>query len=254
MKISIITVVFNGRRTIEEAIQSVASQTYQNIEHIVIDGGSTDGTLDILKIHRNKLAKMVSERDNGIYDAMNKGIRLATGDVIGFLNSDDVYADASILSRVARVFSEHGVDACYGDLCYVDGKDLDKMVRYWRSNPYRRGMFALGWVPPHPTFFVKRKIYAVEGGFDISYRLAADFELMLRLLEVRSVRSHYIPRVLVKMRMGGATNKSWRNVLRQNREIVRSLREHGIPTSLSRYVLTKAVSRTGQYLRRPTPT
>ena len=180
MKISIITVSFNNAATIEDTINSVASQKHSDVEHIVIDGVSTDGTVEIVQRNRDAVEKFVSERDSGIYDAMNKGIASASGDVIGFLNSDDVYAHCDILSRAAEVFANPDVDACYADLVYVRQEDLGKVVRHWKSKDFRQGLFALGWCPPHPTFFVRKSVYREYGGFDLNYRLAADVELMLR--------------------------------------------------------------------------
>lgn len=251
MKISVITVCFNAAKTIGKALDSVATQTHPDVEHIVIDGGSRDSTVGVIRQMGWRVARLVSEPDRGIYDAMNKGLRLASGDVVGFLNADDMFADEGVLSLVAAALTDHSVDACYGDLCYVDPGDVDRVIRYWRSSSFREGAFATGWVPPHPTFYVRRKVYLSEGGFDISYRLAADFEIMLRLLEVRHIRSRYLPRVMVRMRLGGATNQSWRNVLHQNREIIRALRQHGVSVSLPRLVASKAASRATQFVRRP---
>ena len=188
-KISVITVSFNSAKTIRNTIESVLSQDYQHIEYIVIDGGSTDGAVDIVQEYGNRITKVISESDNGIYDAMNKGIRAATGDVIGFINSDDYYPVSDVLTNVMQVFTEESYDICYGDLCYVDQNKTNEIVRYWKSSKYIAGSFRNGWCPPHPTFFVRRNIYEHYGMFDLDYKIAADFELMMRLLEVSKLNA-----------------------------------------------------------------
>lgn len=254
MKISIITVCFNSVRTLGDTIASVAAQGHPNIEHIVVDGGSTDGTLAVIERHREKLAKVVSEPDRGIYDAMNKGISLASGEVVGFLNSDDSYQHAHVLEDVASVLADKAVDACYADLVYVDPVDTTRVVRYWKSSRYQAGMFGTGWVPPHPTFFARRSVFQRFGQFDTRYCLAADFELMLRFLERYRVATVYIPDVMVRMRLGGATSQSMRNILRQNVEIYRSFRHNGLQTpSLPVFFMRKLVSRGTQFFARPIP-
>lgn len=251
MKISIITVVFNNVRTIEDTIRAVEMQNYSDVEHIVIDGASTDGTLEVLRRHQDKIAKLVSEPDRGIFDAMNKGLRLATGDVVGFLNADDVYADTAVFHTVAEVFADETVDACYADLVYVDPVDLNKQVRYWKSKPFCPGMFSTGWVPAHPTFFARRAIYARDGGFDESLGLAADYELMLRLLERHRIKALYVPKVFVKMRLGGASNRSLRNIVQQNIDIYRSCKKNQIPISPWIFI-AKPLAKLSQYFMKPT--
>lgn len=169
MKITILTAVYNGAKTIEACIQSIQNQTYPDIEHIIIDGGSTDGTSDIIK-NQDKIAKFISEPDNGIYDALNKSIRLAAGDVRGFLHADDIYANDSVLEKVVNVFLKDNVDSCYGDLMYVDKNNTDKVIRYWKLSPYKNGSFKYGWHPPHPTFFVKRRFMKNMGFLILSLR------------------------------------------------------------------------------------
>lgn len=203
MKISIITVAFNAAPTIADALISVATQTHPEIEHIVVDGASKDGTQAVVARNSSRVTKFVSEPDHGIYDAMNKGIGLATGEVVGFINADDFYADDTVLTRVAAAFSDPAVDACFADLLYVDQHDSRRIVRYWKSCAYRPGMFERGWVPPHPTFFARRSVYEKLGGFNLDFPLAADMELMLRFLAVHKIRSVYLPETLIKMRMGG---------------------------------------------------
>lgn len=251
-KISLITVSYNSGQTIEDTIRSVAAQTYLNVEYLVIDGLSTDTTLSILDRYSKVITKVVSEKDNGIYDAMNKGIVLATGDIIGLINSDDVLADERVLERIAQTFSDNpDIDACYGDLCYVKSDDVDKVVRYWRSSPHKEGRIKKGWMPPHPTLYVRRAIYEACGCFDLGYKIAADFELMLRFFEINRIRTRHIPQVLVKMRLGGTTNRNFRNIALQNLEIRRALSAHGIASSLTGFVSYKLFTRLLQFIRRP---
>ena len=251
MKFSIITVCYNSAQTIEDTLRSVAAQTWRQIEHILVDGGSTDGTLAIIERYRQSLSKVISEPDNGVYDAMNKGIGSATGEVIGFINADDFYADDTALSHVAEAFSDSAVDACFADLMYVDQQDPSKIVRYWKSCDYQPGLFEHGWVPPHPTFFARRSVYERLGGFDLDFHLAADMELMFRFLEVHKIRSVYVPRTLIKMRLGGKTNQSISNVIQQNREIMAALKQHGLQVSWLRFLGHKFWSRGRQFFIHP---
>jgi len=245
--ISVITVTFNSRETIADTIESVATQTHPRIEHIVVDGASTDGTLEVLEGFGDKLSKVVSEPDEGIYAAMNKGLSLATGDVIGTLNSDDVYVDENVLALVAEVFRDDAVDVCYGDVFYVDKGDLNRIVRHWKSEPYRAGLFERGWMPPHPTFFIRRSVIGRVGPFEPSYRVAADFDFMLGALHVQRLRSIYLPRELVTMRVGGWTNNSIRNVLRGNIEAYRSCRRNGLGVS-PLFIARKILGKLPQYI------
>jgi glycosyltransferase len=217
MKVSIITAVRNGAETLKDCIEGVRNQTYP-AEHIIIDGASTDGTLDVIAEYRSNIAKVVSEPDSGIYDALNKGMRLASGDVIGLLHGDDFYTHDRVLESVADVFENQNVDSCYGDLLYVNKNDTNKVIRYWKSSPYTPGKFRQGWMPPHPTFFVKREIYQKYGYFNTDFRIAADYELMLRFLEKHKISTYYIPEVLIKMRLGGASNKSIKNLFIKSSE------------------------------------
>ena len=251
MKISVITVSYNSAETIGHTLRSVREQTYVDIEHIVVDGGSTDNTLAVVAAEGQHVAKLVSEKDKGIYDAMNKGIALASGEVVCFINADDFYASTSVLRDVAAAFENAGVDSCYGDLCYVNQTDPTRVVRYWRSKDFVPGSFEAGWCPPHPTFFVRRSVYERLGGFDLSFKIAADFELMARYLEAARITSCYIPEVLVKMRLGGTTNRSLSNIFKQNAEIRRALSKIGRRSSLVSFVLNKLVTRAIQFVRRP---
>lgn len=251
MKISVITVCYNSAKTIGDTLRSVREQTYKDIEHIIVDGGSTDSTLAVIATEGIHVAKLVSEKDKGIYDAMNKGISMASGEVIGFINADDFYASNSVLTDVAAALEKSGANSCYGDLCYVSQAEPTRVVRYWRSRDFVPGMFEAGWCPPHPTFFVRRSVYERLGGFDLSFKIAADFELMARYLEVARITSCYIPKVLVKMRLGGTTNRSLGNILKQNGEIRQALRKLGLKFSLSKFLLPKLMSRAIQFVRRP---
>ncbi len=213
--ISIITATFNSAATLRDCLDSVRSQQV-TVEHLIIDGGSSDDTLAIAASYPH-ITKIVSERDKGIYDAMNKGIALASGDIVGILNSDDFYADDEVLSRVARVFEDPAVDSCYGDLVYVDPEDTDKVTRNWKSGEMTARGFYWGWMPPHPTFFVRRSVYEKYGLFNLDLGSAADYELMLRLLVKHRITTAYIPTVLVRMRAGGASNASLANRFKANR-------------------------------------
>jgi glycosyltransferase involved in cell wall biosynthesis len=250
-KISVVTVVRNKADTIEDAILSVAGQNYPHVEHIVIDGASTDGTTSIIGKHRDKLAQVVSERDDGMYDAMNKGVRLARGDVIGTLNADDFYSGSDVLAGVAEVFKDPDVGACYADLVYVDRGTASRVVRFWRSSEFHPGLFGRGWCPPHPTFFVRRTIYEKHGGFDLSYRLAADVELMMRFLETHRVRATYVPHVWVKMRVGGTSNKSLTNIVIQNLYIAKAARKNKVPFNPLLFFAHKLVDRARQFRATP---
>lgn len=213
-KVSIITVVLNGQDTIEDCIKSVCGQSYPDIEYIIIDGVSKDGTLDIIKKYESKLNKIISEPDQGIYDAMNKGIGLATGDIIGILNSDDIYIDSEVIGSVVSAMQNKNTDTCYGDLQYVKREDTTKIVRYWKSGYFSKNKFKYGWMPPHPTFFVRKKIYERYGDFNKNFFIAADYELMLRFLYKHEVSTVYIPRVLVKMRTQGSSRPGLYNTVR----------------------------------------
>ena len=234
MKITIITVCFNSASHIEDAINSVASQDYKQIEHIVIDGDSKDGTQEILKKHEKKLAFWMSEPDEGIYDAMNKGILRATGDIIGILNSDDFYFDHQVISKIADAFSGNEIDAVFGDLIFVDPNNLEKTVRTYSSKNWHPDRFAKGYMPAHPTFFVKRNFYEKHGLFETDYKIAADYEMLIRLLYVHKLKYKYLPMKMVKMRKGGVSSNSIASNITLNNEIIRACRKHGIKTSAAK--------------------
>jgi len=218
----VITAVFNGAKTIQDCIKSVSGQIYPNIEHIIIDGGSTDGTLEVIKRYTEKRVNIVSEPDKGIYDALNKGIRQASGEVIGLLYSDDFYAHDRVIEKVADIFMKYNIDSCYGDLQYVDKNNPDKVIRYWKSSQYRHGKFKYGWMPPHSTFFVKKEIYNKYGYFNTNFKIAADYELMLRFLEKHKISTYYTPEVFIKMRIGGTSNRNIKNLIIKSNEDYRA--------------------------------
>ena len=231
MKISIITVSYNSAAHIEDAIYSVAGQDYDNIEHIVIDGNSSDETKEILKKHDQKLTFWMSEDDHGIYDAMNKGISRATGEIVGILNSDDFYFDNHVISKVAEVFSDEAIDAVFGDLIFVDPRNTGKTVRTYSSEKWQPEKFAKGYMPAHPTFFVRRENYLKYGLFETDYKIAADYEMLIRLLYVHRLNYKYLPMKMVKMRKGGVSSNGLASNITLNNEIIRACRKHGIKTN-----------------------
>lgn len=225
MKISIITVVFNNAKTIHTAIESVLAQDYADIEYVIVDGKSTDGTLEVIHSYANRIQKIVSAPDLGIYDAMNKGISLCTGEVIGILNSDDVYASNQVISTVMNAFkTDQNLDIVYGNLEYVTYQDVNKVVRVWNSAPYYANFFEDGHVPPHPSLFIKKAVYNQVEPFNLNFKLAADYEFMLRLFKKFQFNHLFINALFVKMRLGGATNASFKNILDGNKEIMKAWR------------------------------
>lgn len=250
MKVSIITVVYNGEATIESAIRSVREQDYQDIEYIIIDGASKDGTVDIVKKHKDFISKLISEPDRGIYDAMNKGISHATGDIIGILNADDMYASPDVVSSVVKKLEESKADALVGDLVFVKPTDLDKVIRYYSSKDFKIERFEKGDMPPHPTFFVRKEVYERFGTFNTDYRIIADFDLMLRFLYKHRVSFAYLPKVMVKMRTGGLTNQGIGSKIKLNREIKQSLEANGIPASMFK-IYSKYFKKIFQLVNRP---
>lgn len=215
VSLSIITATFNAASTLRDCLTSIQVQSH-NIEHLLIDGGSGDATLEIVREYPH-IDRIVSEPDRGIYDAMNKGILASTGDVVGILNADDFYAHGEVLGKVIEVFSDRSIDSCYGDLVYVDAADTARVVRSWHAGAYDMNQFYRGWMPPHPTFFVRRSVYEKHGLFNLSLGSSADYELMLRFLVRHRITTRYIPETLVKMRVGGMSNASLSNRLRANR-------------------------------------
>jgi glycosyltransferase involved in cell wall biosynthesis len=238
MLVSVVTASYNSAATIAETIASVQAQRDVQLEHILIDGSSKDATLELARRHGDARLHVHSEPDKGLYDAMNKGLRKARGDVVGFLNSDDVFSDPMCLARIVEGLSRPGVDAVYGDIEFFRGDAPERAVRRWRSTIYRRGDCARGWAPPHPTFYVKRGSLIAAGGFNTSYQIAADFELALRLLDVRGLHAIHIPHTLVRMRLGGASTRSLSAVIHGNREASRACRENGAKGGL-RFITRK---------------
>jgi glycosyltransferase involved in cell wall biosynthesis len=217
MKISIITATFNSAATVKDTLDCIRQQDHPDIEHIIVDGGSTDRTAEIVKGFPH-VAKWISEKDGGIYDAMNKGIGMATGEVIGILNSDDVYTGAGVLSTIAKAFADPDVKTVYADLQYVHPENPGRILRTWKTGAFDKKKFYYGWMPPHPTFFVRKEVYDQTGVFNTSLTSAADYEIMLRILLKHGMPAHYIPGVIVKMRAGGVSNASLSNRLRANNE------------------------------------
>lgn len=249
MKVSLITVSYNSEDTIEETFLSVFSQKGVDLEYIVIDGGSRDRTLAIIEKHRDKIDHFLSEKDNGIYDAMNKGLKMATGDVIGILNSDDVLAGETILGDLVSAFEKSNADGLYGDLVYVGRDDLSKVSRKWVSGNYLDGDFKKGWMPPHPTFYVKKEVYEKYGLFNLNFSSAADYEIMLRFIHKHKISITYLPKVMVKMRQGGKSNASFSNRLKANREDRKAWEVNGLkpgPFTL----LFKPLSKLSQFIKK----
>lgn len=218
MKISIITVTYNSAATLEETILSVINQNYTNIEYIIVDGKSSDSTLNIIDKYKSRIAKFISEKDNGIYDALNKGIQMASGDVIGILHSDDFYTSNDVIQNIATRFEKEKCDALYGDLLYVSKDNTNKIIRKWRAGELTANSFLFGWMPPHPTFFVKKEVYEKHKAFNLDFKTSADYELMLRLLYKHKIKTAYLPEYLVKMRMGGQSNVTTKNRIIANLE------------------------------------
>lgn len=246
MKISIITATYNSSATVKDTLSSVAKQSCPAIEHLIIDGLSRDNTLELVAGFPH-VSRVVSEKDKGIYDAMNKGIRLCTGDIVGILNSDDFYVDDQVLAKVMQQFEDPSIEAVYGDLQYVDASDTSRVVRTWKAGNYTRRSFYYGWMPPHPTFFVRKTVYDRFGLFNLELKTAADYEIILRFLLKNGIRSAYIPEVMVKMRMGGASNASLRQRIKANQEDYWAWRLNGLrPNPFTLFL--KPARKIGQYL------
>ena len=249
MKVSIITVCFNSSETIESTIQSVISQNYSNIEYIIVDGLSTDDTLKIVERYKNKIAKIVSEKDNGIYDAINKGIDQATGDIVAILHADDFYTNENVISSIVDSFNKQNIDTVYGDLQYVERIDTTIVKRNWISGSYRKENFLKGWMPPHPSFFARKQCYEKFGNFNTDLKSAADYELMLRFLYKNNCSVAYIPQVLVKMRVGGKSNVSLMNRIKANREDKKAWEMNGLSPSMFTFI-RKPLSKLGQFFNK----
>lgn len=250
MKISIITITYNSAATVEDTIKSVVMQDYPELEYIIIDGKSKDQTLTIVDKYRDKINKVVSEKDKGLYDALNKGIQHATGDVIGMLHSDDLYAHPQVIRHVAETFLKNpGTEAVYADLVFVHRSDTNRVMRIWQSGNYQPGDFLKGWMPPHPTFFVRKECYEKFGGFNTSLKLSADYELMLRLIHKNHIRVAYLNETIVKMRMGGVSNDSFFVKLKANMEDKMAWKMNGLKPRITT-ILLKPLRKIGQYFKR----
>lgn len=250
MKISIITATYNSAKTIESSMQSVIDQTYASIEHLIVDGSSSDDTLDIVREFQMKYSNihLTSEPDNGIYDALNKGISKATGDVIGFLHSDDFFENKKVIQQIANSFEVNECDGVYGDLKYVNAENPTQVVRYWRSSPFHQSLLQKGWMPAHPTLFLKKEVYQNYGKFDVSYKIASDYDFMLRVLKNVNFKFEYLPQVITNMRVGGASNRSFKNILRKSKEDYRALQENKIGGRA--ILMRKNLSKLPQFLKK----
>ena len=246
-KITVITPTFNSANTILANLASVKNQKYKNLEHIIIDNKSVDGTLNLIKKQNDNRIKIVSEQDNGIYDAINKGIKLAKGEIISILHSDDKYYNVRTLLNVINNFEDRNIDIIYGDLLYTKKNNLNKIIRYWKSTNYIQGMFFKGWSPPHPSFFVKKKIYQKFGLYSTKIGNPADIELMYRFLELKKVNNKYINKILIKMRYGGKSNKNFFEILKQNFQILNFLNLKN-PISVIKFIYFKFINRALQFI------
>lgn len=246
MKLSVITATYNSEKTIVDTLNSMNEQEYQDIEHIIIDGGSSDSTLNLIKQYGHKVSIVVSEPDNGIYDALNKGISLATGDIIGFLHSDDTFFDHFVLSDIASKFYLGSFDAIYGDLNYIDRNDPNKIIRRWLSGEYAYKKLSRGWMPPHPTFYMRKTIYDRLGGFNTSLRISADYDSMLRYFCQGKIDVGYIPRVLLNMKVGGESNRSIGNMIKKSKEDLLVIKHHKIGGLIT--LLNKNLTKIPQFL------
>lgn len=249
LKVSIITVAFNAEKSIEDTINSVLNQSYKNIEYIIVDGLSSDNTVEVCRKFKNKIATLISEKDKGLYDAMNKGLSLATGDIIGVLNSDDFYANNEVISKVVQKFESENIEGLYSDLVYVEEEDTSKVTRTWVSGEYKENAFVKGWMPPHPTFFVKNECYQKLGNYSLELKSAADYELMLRMIHKHKIKIGYLPEVTIRMRVGGVSNSSLKNRLNANKEDRRAWEMNGLkPGSLT--LIRKPLSKIGQFFKK----
>lgn len=250
MKISLITPVQNSINSINDLIKSVTNQNYIEIEHILVDGGSIDGTLETLNLYKknNPEVKFISEKDNGVYDALNKGLDLATGDVIGFVHSDDFLNSNIIISEIASIFENNDIHGVYGDLQYVKRNDISKIVRSWKSRPYYPEMIKKAWMPPHPTLFLRKEVYEKHGHFDTSYKISADYEFILRIFKDQFLKFEYLPKTITTMRLGGISNGSLRNIALKVKEDYRAMRKHKVGNIFT--LARKTLSKLDQYFKR----
>ena len=247
MKVSIITVCRNAEDVIESAIQSVLRQHYKDIEYIIVDGSSSDKTVSIIEKYKSRIAKFISEKDEGMYFAINKGIQAASGEIIGILNADDFYVNEKVISEIAKEFAAAKTDSVYGDLQYVSRDNTNKIIRHWKSQPYKQNLFLKGWMPPHPAFFVKKNCYDKFGLFNTAFTISSDYELMLRFLYKHKISSSYIPEVLVKMRTGGISNAALKSRVKANKEDRLAWKINGLkPSSFT--LIMKPLSKLRQFI------
>lgn len=249
MKVSIITVTYNSGKYLQDCIESVIKQKYHDIEHIIVDGKSTDNTVTIIEKYESNIAKWISETDKGMYDAINKGIVMATGDIIGILNSDDMLDTEDVVTNIVKAFEEQQVDAIYGDLEYVDANDTNKIIRIWQGRPYKRSRFCYGWMPAHPTFYIKRSLIEQHGFYLNHYYTAADYEFMSRYLYQHRVSAYYLPMLMVKMRIGGASNINFSQRFRANRRDYLAMKKNKIPFAFFVSIL-KPLIKVPQYYKK----
>lgn len=247
-RISIVTTCYNASSTIKDTIKSVQMQTYKNYEHLIIDGASTDGTADIARQLADDHTLIISEKDCGIYDGMNKGVKMASGDVVGMLNADDMYYDEHALEYIVSAFGD-AVDCVHGDLIFVDPYDLNKVIRNWKSHEYRQGLFGQSWTPAHPTFYCKTSAYRQYGYYRMDFKIAADVELMYRFLEKHKLCSKYIPYYLVRMRHGGNSTRDLKSTWIITKEVLRGISENGGNASVVRYIVGKMIKARKQLVR-----
>lgn len=248
MKISVVTAVYNRALTIADTINSVQRQSYADVEHIIQDGASTDHTLDIVSSMQDDRTNVVSEPDGGIYDAINRGIKRAQGDVIGLMHSDDVFADDAVLQTVADALQDPGIDGIYGNLDYVHAARTQKIIRHWRAGTYSNKKLKRGWMPPHPTLYLRRHVFEKHGLYDVNFKISADYDAMLRYLAIGNINLLYIPRVLVKMRVGGASNGTLAQIARKTREDLRAIKRNGVGGVDT--LIFKNISKIGQFVAR----
>ncbi len=230
MKISIITVTYNSAATVKDTLESVINQDYADVEHILVDGASKDETVNIIKLYPKTI--WISEKDSGLYDAINKGIKMATGDIIGVLNSDDFFPNSGVLSTIAKTFQTKSVDAVFGNIAFVRPANLSKVVRLYSSKRFAPGKFAYGYMPAHPSFYAKKYCYDQFGLYQLDYKIAADYELLMRFIYKNRIKYHYIDEELVYMRTGGISNKNWLSRYTLNKEIIKACRENGVQTNM----------------------
>lgn len=249
LKISIITASFRSESTIRDTLESVNIQTYPHIDHLIIDGASKDKTLELVRQYGKRVVHVTSEPDKGIFDAYNKGLAIADGDIIGILNSDDFYTAPTVIEKVMEAFADPAVEAVYADLIYVDKDDTNKIVRHWKSRPYHVGDFTRAFTPAHPTLFLRRSVYARTGGFNPDFRFAGDYEYMLRAFHTHGVKSVYLPEIVVRMRTGGATGGSLPFIKKQNIEILRALESQGVKIFKPSFFIRKSLNRLMQRIR-----